>query len=137
MTTLSQERKQKESNADKITDDVWKKVEENKIKKIKIDSNKLVGIYKDNWFGEIIISESKGIMRFTCKRSPRLTGSIFLYNENNFVVKWDNRTFHADAHIFFELDENGFGRHFKMKAISPLTDFSYDFHDLDFKRVSE
>lgn len=137
VTTLSQERKQKESNADKITDDVWKKVEENKIKKIKIDSNKLVGIYKDNWFGEIIISESKGIMRFTCKRSPRLTGSIFLYNENNFVVKWDNRTFHADAHIFFDLDENGFGRHFKMKAISPLTDFSYDFHDLDFERVSE
>jgi hypothetical protein len=24
-----------------------------------------------------------------------------------------------------------------MKAISPLTDFSYDFHDLDFNRVQK
>jgi hypothetical protein len=29
------------------------------------------------------------------------------------------------------------GIHFKMKAISPLTDFSYDFHDLDFVKVME
>lgn len=137
VTTLSQERKQKEVNADKITDEVWAKVDNNQIRREKIDPIKFIGVYRDKWFGDITIYATKGTLRFTSKRSPRLTGSIFLYNENNFVVKWDNRTFHADAHIFFEVDENGFGRHFKMKAISPLTDFSYDFQDLDFERVLE
>jgi hypothetical protein len=32
------------------------------------------------------------------------------------------------------LDELGKGSKIRMKAISPLTDFSYDFHDLDFRR---
>jgi hypothetical protein len=137
VTTLSQERKQKEVNADKITDEVWAKVDNNQIRREKIDPIKFVGVYRDKWFGEVTIYATKGTLRFASKRSPRLTGSIFLYNENNFVVKWDNKTFHADAHIFFDVDENGFGRHFKMKAISPLTDFSYDFQDLDFERVLE
>ena len=53
------------------------------------------------------------------------------------MVKWNIRSFHADSHIFFDLDTNGNVSHFKMKAISPLTDFSYDFHDLDFSRVQK
>jgi hypothetical protein len=31
--------------------------------------------------------------------------------------------------------ENGKTKGMTMKAISPLTDFSYDFQDLDFKKV--
>mgnify|MGYP000070376331 CR=1 FL=1 len=49
-------------------------------------------------------------------------------------VKWNNRFFHEDAFIHVSLDENGKPQNLKMKAISPLTDFSYDFHDLDFNR---
>jgi hypothetical protein len=35
------------------------------------------------------------------------------------------------------LDEQGKANSIKMKAVSPLTDFSFDFHDLDLKRVKE
>ncbi len=135
--TLYNERKLKENNADKITDDVWAKVDENVITRKKIDSQKYIGIYKDKWFGEIIINNRKGILRFTSVRSPRLTGSILLYKDRNFAIKWDNRSFHADALIFFDTDAEGKGNHFKMKAISPLTDFSYDFQDLDFIKTTE
>ena len=41
----------------------------------------------------------------------------------------------ADAFLNFSLDEEGKAAGIKMRAISPLTDFSYDFHDLDFSRV--
>ena len=41
----------------------------------------------------------------------------------------------ADAFLNFSLDENGKASGIKMKAISSTTDFSYDFHDLDLKRV--
>jgi hypothetical protein len=38
----------------------------------------------------------------------------------------------ADAFVIFSLDENGKASGMTMKTISPLTDFSYDFQDLDF-----
>lgn len=133
---LSQDRKQKEDDADKITDEVWETVAKNQKDKIKIDTQKYIGTYKDNWFGEISISEKKGKLYFKSVRSPRLSGEIFFYKNQNFVVKWNNRSFNADAHIFFDLDANGTANHFKMNAISPLTDFSYDFHDLDFVKAN-
>lgn len=135
--TLSEERKLKENDADKITDEVWEVVNKNEKSKVTINTKKYVGNYKDNWFGEVTISEKKGKLFFTSKRSPRLTGEILFYKNENFIVKWNIRSFNADAHIFFDLDANGNATHFKMKAISPLTDFSYDFHDLDFSKIAE
>jgi hypothetical protein len=43
----------------------------------------------------------------------------------------------ADSYVNFSLDEQGKANSIKMKAVSPLTDFSFDFHDLDLKRVKE
>jgi CubicO group peptidase (beta-lactamase class C family) len=129
---LIKDRKGKEEDADKITDEVWETVKNNTLK---VDAKKYIGIYKDNWFGEVTITEKDGKIYFASKRSPRLKGEIFQYKNQNFVVKWDVRSFNADAHIFFKLDSKGKATGFTMKAISPLTDFSYDFHDLDFSQV--
>lgn len=135
VTALGANQREKEDSADKITDEVWTAVTKNVKDKIKVDNKKYIGTYKDNWFGDVIISEKKGKLYFASARSPRLSGEIFLYKDQNFVVKWNERSFGADSHIFFDTDQNGVANHFKMKAISPLTDFSYDFHDLDFIRV--
>jgi hypothetical protein len=40
----------------------------------------------------------------------------------------------ADAYVIFSLDERGIATGIKMKPVSPLTDFSYDFQDLDLHR---
>jgi CubicO group peptidase (beta-lactamase class C family) len=135
--TLFNERKARENNADKITDEVWSTAENNSTTNKRIDFQKFTGTYRDKWFGDITISNQNGILRFTSIRSPRLTGSIYWYNDKIFAVKWDITSFHADAFLYFETDNNGIGTQFKMKAISPLTDFSYDFQDLDFKKSSE
>lgn len=137
VVSLSAERKMKENDADKITDEVWETVNKNINSKVTINTKKYVGTYKDNWFGDIVISEKKGKLYFTSIRSPRLNGEILFYKNQNFIVKWNIRSFNADATIFFDLDTNGNANHFKMKAISPLTDFSYDFHDLDFNKTTE
>jgi CubicO group peptidase (beta-lactamase class C family) len=126
--------KDNEATADKVTDEVWDAVAKNKKEKIKIDFNTITGTYKDNWFGEIVLSEKKGKLRFASARSPQLRGEVFFYKKGNFVVKWDNAYFHADAHLFFEYDATGKAIAIKMNPISELTDFSYDFQDLDFKR---
>ena len=129
---LSKDRKGKEDDADKITAEVWQTVAANTTK---VNPKKYIGSYKDNWFGEVTISEKNGKLYFASSRSPQLKGEVFLYKNLNFVVKWDVRSFNADAHIFFKVDAKGKATGFTMKAISPLTDFSYDFHDLNFTKV--
>ncbi len=135
VAALSADRKEKEDSADKITDEVWATVAKNLKDKVKTDSKKFTGTYTDPWFGDVVVSENKGRLYFASKRSPRLSGEIFPYKDRNFVVKWNERSFGADSHIFFDLDDKGYATHFTMKAISPLTDFSYDFHDLDFTKA--
>jgi CubicO group peptidase (beta-lactamase class C family) len=133
---LSKERASREDDADKITNEVWATVAQNlKDKTIKIDNKKYIGTYKDNWFGDVTITERKGKLYFASSRSKRLVGEIFFYKNQNFVVKWDVRSFNADSHLFFELNADGNVNRLTMKAISPLTDFSYDFHDLDFTKI--
>jgi hypothetical protein len=56
---------------------------------------------------------------------------MFYYKDQTFAVKWDNRSFLADAFVSFSADL----KNIKMRAISPLTDFSYDFQDLDFNKT--
>jgi hypothetical protein len=43
----------------------------------------------------------------------------------------------CDAFAIFALDEEGKAQSLKMKGISPNIDFSFDFQDLDLKRVEE
>lgn len=124
-----------EQGADKALEAAWALVDKNKKDKIQLDFKKYLGTYKDNWFGEIVISQNKEKLYFASKRSPKLRGELFAYKDKNLLVKWDNRYFNADAILFFDYDEQGKARGIKMQAISELTDFSYDFQDLDFKRI--
>ena len=92
------------------------------------------GRYNDNWLGEVKIAEINGKLWFHSVRSPQLRGEMSFYKGNTFVVKWISRSMKADAFVMFNLDQEGKAAGFQMKAISPLTDFSYDFQDLNFTR---
>ncbi|PHR92667.1 MAG: serine hydrolase [Robiginitomaculum sp.] len=94
-----------------------------------------VGTYRDVWFGDITISKNKNGLRVKSARSPRLTGKLIAYKDNLFVAKWDDRTLEADAYLQFSDGPKGMLNTISMKAVSPVTDFSFDFQDLDFKRV--
>ncbi|WP_310558182.1 serine hydrolase [Flavobacterium sp.] len=125
------------ADADKTTTEVWATVTKNLKDKLKIDNKKYTGLYVDNWFGQIELYEKKGKLFFKSIRSPQLAGEVFFYKDRAFTVKWNTRSFNADAFLLFEVDENGESIGLKMKPISDLTDFSYDFQDLDFVRVRE
>lgn len=125
-----------EADAKKTTDAVWKTIaDQQKTNAVLPDMDKYTGIYKDDWFGEISIAFKNGKLRFDSKRSPRLTGEMMFYKGNTFIVKWDDRSMDADAYAQFQLDNQGKPDGLKMNAISPLTDFSFDFQDLDFKKT--
>lgn len=101
-----------------------------------MDFNQYAGTYRDVWFGDVMISVKNGKYWFDSKRSPKLTGELFPYKGNSFVVKWRDRSMDADAFVNFGLDVNGKGASITMKPISPLTDFSFDFQDLEFHKIN-
>lgn len=129
----SKRRKGALDNDRKLTDSVWHIVAEARQQTINIAT--YTGTYKDQWFGEVVISVKKGKLWFESKRSHKLSGEMCYYKGNTFAVRWNDRSMDADAFVNFSLDENGRGTGITMKAISPLTDFSFDFQDLDLKRV--
>jgi len=130
IANLSKDSHQKEDDADKITDEVWATISKNHKNNIKPELKNYAGSFLDDWFGVIHLTENDGKFYFSSERSPQLSGEIYFYKDQTFVVKWFNRSFLADSFLTFtDL------HHIKMKAVSPLTDFSYDFHDLDFRRA--
>jgi CubicO group peptidase (beta-lactamase class C family) len=125
----------KRIDAKKITDDIWKDIElQQKNSSTKPDFSLYTGTYSDKWFGDVIISLKNGKLWFDSKRSSKLTGELLTYKGNTFIARWNDRSMDADAYVMFNLDNTGKAAGIKMKAISPLTDFSYDFQDLDFSR---
>jgi hypothetical protein len=126
------------SNAEKITADIWKEINaQNSESSTNPDYGIYTGKFSDVWFGEVTISERNGKLFFASKRSPALAGEMFPYKGNTFLVKWDDRSLDADAFVMFNLDKTGKAKEMTMEAISPLTDFSFDFQDLDFKRLEK
>ncbi|MEC5156912.1 serine hydrolase [Chryseobacterium sp. MP_3.2] len=105
-----------------------------KEKSSQIKSEQIVGTYIDPWFGEVMISKEGKNFRIFCKNSPRLQGELLPYTTNVMIAKWDDRSYDADAFVNFNLDENGKAQSIKMKPISDITDFSFDFEDLDLQR---
>jgi CubicO group peptidase (beta-lactamase class C family) len=123
--------------ADKVTAPIWAEVaaKTRSGEAARIDLQPYVGTYRDKWLGDVVIALKDKHLTFAVQRSPALTGEMFFYRGNTFIVKWNDRTLNADAFVNFSLDMNGKPSGITMKAISPATDFSFDFHDLDLKPV--
>jgi CubicO group peptidase (beta-lactamase class C family) len=86
--------------------------------------------YEDAWYGDIAITLEQGklVMRFT--RTPSLVGDVEHWQYDTFVVRWRDRELRADAFVTFALNPDGTIDQAKMRAVSPTTDFSFDFQDL-------
>jgi len=86
--------------------------------------------YRDPWYGDVVIANEGGklVMRFSHTRE--LVGDLEHWQHDSFIVRWRERWLNADAFVDFDLDHDGKVRGVRMEAISPLTDFSFDFHDL-------
>lgn len=130
---LEQAKRQK-SIGDLVTGQVWEQV--NQSQRMPIHAEDYVGVYEDNWFGQVhIFEQSNGTLWFRSLRSPKLHGPMLHYQANTFAIPWSDRDLNADAFALFTLDKNGRAVGFEMQGISPNIDFSYDFHDLNFVRV--
>ena len=91
---------------------------------------KYAGTYRDAWYGDVTIAPESGklVMRFS--HSPSLVGDLEHFQYDTFIARWRDRELRADAYVTFALKPDGSIDQVKMAAVSPATDFSFDFQDL-------
>ena len=93
---------------------------------------KYAGRYTDAWYGEITIDMVGDKLAIRFSHTPALVGDLEHWQHNTFIARWRDRSLDADAFVNFALKPDGSIEQMKMVAVSPLTDFSFDFHDLLF-----
>ena len=95
------------------------------------------GRYRDPWYGDVVVAIENGRPRLRFTRTAQLVGTLEHWQHDTFIVRWDQRWLNADAFVNFALDADGDVREVRMEAVSPLTDFSFDFHHLRLVPVEE
>lgn len=89
------------------------------------------GAYADPWYGPMTIATRGRDLRIDFTRTPGMTGTLRHWQYDTFRADWDDASIEP-AFVTFALDADGKVARITMKAVSPLADFSYDYHDLRF-----
>src|SRR5688572_5970588 len=93
------------------------------------------GSYSDPWYGPIAIAESNGALTIDFKQTPGMVGPLEHWAYDTFVARWPDPLIEP-AFVTFALDAAGKPARITMKAYSPVADFSFDYHDLEFTPVA-
>src|ERR1700722_2149490 len=93
------------------------------------------GTYRDPWRGEATVRLENGKLILKISRTDSLEGPFTPYSGNIFIVHWNDRTLNADAFVRFEQGYDAKVAEMTMRAVSPATDFSFDFQDLNFSKT--
>jgi hypothetical protein len=101
------------------------------------DLHAFAGTFNDPWRGNATVTQRGSELELTFSHTTALTGVLQPVGVNLFIVRWKDRSLNADAYVRFTEDYSGTVSGFTMQAVSATTDFSYDFQDLDFARVSD
>lgn len=88
------------------------------------------GRYTDAWYGDIAIAQQNGELTIRFEHTPALTGTLEHWQHDTFIARWHDRELRADAYVTFALNPDGSIERARMAAVSPATDFSFDFQDL-------
>lgn len=93
-----------------------------------------VGVYRDKWYGDVVVSERDGGLWIDFTTTPRMEGKLVHYQYDTFRTEFTDAGIEP-ALVTFQLDAAGAVDRVKMAAASPLADFSYDYRDLDLHRT--
>ena len=89
------------------------------------------GSYTDPWYGPVSITFEDGNLALDFLQTPDMAGVLEHWQYDTFRTNWTDATIEP-AYVTFALDADGKVERMTMKAVSPLADFSYDYHDLSF-----
>jgi CubicO group peptidase (beta-lactamase class C family) len=94
------------------------------------------GAYADPWYGPIAITEDAGKLTIDFRQTPGMVAPLEHWAYDTFVARWPDPLIEP-AFVTFALDAAGKPARITMKAYSPVADFSFDYHDLEFTPVAD
>ena len=92
------------------------------------------GTYVDDWYGRAVVESTRKGLHLRLEHTPAFSGMLEHVRHDTFRTRWDDCSF-EDAYVSFGLAADGSIERMTMRAVSPLADFSFDFHDLLFRPV--
>lgn len=95
-----------------------------------------LGVYHDLWRGDATVTRRGDKLRLTFSRTKEMQGDLQPMKGNVFAVRWEDHSLKADALVNFRTGMDGAVSGMTMAPLSPTTDFSFDFQDLDFTKTS-
>ncbi len=93
------------------------------------------GQYADPWYGAITIREDGGRLLVAFPNRPAMVARLDHHQYDTFRTVFADKSIEP-AFVTFGLDADGKVDRITMKAISPIADFSWDYHDLLFTPVA-
>lgn len=94
-----------------------------------------VGRYRDPWYGDVLVSRAGKGLAIAFVPTPGFKGVLEPWGPDTFRTRFPKDA-GEDALVTFVV-KDGRVTQVLMKAFSPLADFSFDFHHLDFRPVRE
>jgi CubicO group peptidase (beta-lactamase class C family) len=97
--------------------------------------SRYAGDYVDPWYGKISVHESGGKLNIDFPHSKGMSGTLQHWQYDTFKTNFVDKQIEP-AFVTFGIDAEGKVDRVRMKAVSPIADFSYDYRDLAFVPVS-
>lgn len=88
------------------------------------------GDYADPWFGRVSLRMERGKLLLDMTPISGMRGPLQHWQYDTFRVDWAEQSIEP-AFVTFVLTAEGAVERIKMKTVSPIADFSFDYHDLD------
>lgn len=101
-----------------------------------LQTGRYAGRYRDPWYGDVVIGEGPQGLTIDFTTTPRMEGRLEHWQYDTFKTVFDDPAIEP-AFVTFALDAEGAVSRVTMKAVSPIADFSWDYHDLDLKPVGD
>jgi CubicO group peptidase (beta-lactamase class C family) len=93
-----------------------------------------IGTYEDAWYGTATVQMEGGHLVLSFDHTPRMVGELEHWQYDTFRTHWRDQII-ADAFVTFSLKSDGSIDRVMMLPVSPLSDFSFDYQDLEFHPV--
>ncbi|AJP71773.1 serine hydrolase [Sphingomonas hengshuiensis] len=101
-----------------------------------LDLARYAGRYRDPWYGDVVVASTPQGLTIDFTSTPRMKGRLAHWQYDSFVMAFDDKAVEP-AYVTFALDPDGKVTGVRLKAVSPIADFSWDYHDLDLKPVED
>ena len=96
-----------------------------------LEVGRYAGTYVDPWYGKLVVTAKARDLSVNFTTTPGMTGRLKHWQYDTFVTQFDDKSIEP-AYLTFAIGAAGEVTGITARAVSPIADFSFDYHHLNF-----